>query len=90
MFRIKGTQDWDFFLLRFWNLYYFFASYVKNIKILPKKIFDQAIIVIVWDIVIPYGMENKLFYLFNFYFYWGGMIFPRSPKTTRNEKNFLS
>jgi hypothetical protein len=23
----KGTQDWEFFWLRFWNLRYFFASY---------------------------------------------------------------
>ncbi len=24
---IKGTQDWEFFLFRFWNLRYFFVSY---------------------------------------------------------------
>ncbi len=24
---LKGTQDWVFFLLRFWNLRYFFVSY---------------------------------------------------------------
>jgi hypothetical protein len=28
----KGTQDWDFFWLRFWNLYYFFVSYVKILR----------------------------------------------------------
>jgi hypothetical protein len=39
----KGTQDWDFFWLRFWNLYYFFISYVKILGYY-KKFFDQAII----------------------------------------------
>jgi hypothetical protein len=34
----KGTKDWDFFLLRFWNLYYFFISYVKILRFY-KKIF---------------------------------------------------
>ncbi len=38
----KGTQDWDFFWLWFWNLYYFFISYVKIY--LQTKFFDQAII----------------------------------------------
>ena len=35
----KGTQDWDFFWLRFWNLYYFFISYVKILRFYQKKIF---------------------------------------------------
>ncbi len=35
---LKGTQDWEFFWLRFWNLYYFFVSYVK-IKDFTEKIF---------------------------------------------------
>ena len=33
---IKGTQDWDFFWLRFWNLYYFFISYVKILRFYKK------------------------------------------------------
>jgi hypothetical protein len=33
----KGTQDWDFFWLRFWNLYYFFVSYVKILRFYRKK-----------------------------------------------------
>jgi hypothetical protein len=41
----------------------FLCYLCKNIKILPKKIFDWAII-------------------------GGGTIFPRSPRTTRNEKKF--
>ncbi len=34
---LKGTQDWEFSWLRFWNLRYFFVSYVK-ILIFYKKI----------------------------------------------------
>jgi hypothetical protein len=34
---LKGTQDWDFFLLRFWNLYYFFVSHVKILRFYKKK-----------------------------------------------------
>ncbi len=26
---LKGTQEWEFFWLQFWNLRYFFVSYVK-------------------------------------------------------------
>jgi hypothetical protein len=33
----KGTQDWDFFWLRFWNLYYFFISYVKIVRFYKKN-----------------------------------------------------
>jgi hypothetical protein len=40
----KGTKDWDFFWLRFWNLYYFFVSYVKILRFYKKKFFDWAII----------------------------------------------
>ncbi len=60
-FSLKGTQDWEFFWLRFWNLRHF--QVCQNIKILQKKIFD-------WPII------------------GGGTIFPRSPRTTRNEKKF--
>ncbi len=52
LYHVKGTKDWEFFLLRFWNLRYFFVSYVN------------------WALI------------------GGGTIFPRSPRTTRNEKNF--
>jgi len=41
---LKGTQDWDFFWLWFWNLYYFFISYVKKLRFYQKNFFDQAII----------------------------------------------
>ncbi len=32
----KGTQDWEFFWLRFWNLRYFFVSYVKILRFYRK------------------------------------------------------
>ncbi len=35
--RLKGTQDWDFFWLRFWNLHYFFISYVKILRFYKKN-----------------------------------------------------
>ena len=34
---LKGTQDWEFFWLRFWNLRYFFVSYVKILSFYQKK-----------------------------------------------------
>ncbi len=36
IFILKGTQDWKFFWLRFWNLYYFFVSYVKILRFYRK------------------------------------------------------
>ncbi len=59
----KGTQEWEFFWLRFWILYYFIVIYVKILRFCKKKLFDLASI-------------------------GEGTIFPRSPRTTRNEKNF--
>ena len=34
---LKGTQDWEFFWLRFWNLRYFFVSYVKILRFYKKN-----------------------------------------------------
>ncbi len=34
---IKGTQDWEFFWLRFWNLCYFFVSNVKILRLYKKN-----------------------------------------------------
>jgi len=34
---IKGTQEWEFFWLRFWILYYFFVSYVKILRFCKKN-----------------------------------------------------
>ncbi len=36
-FLLKGTQDWEFFWLRFWNLRYFFVSYVKILRFYKKN-----------------------------------------------------
>ncbi len=33
---IKGTQDWEFCWLQFWNLHYFFVSYVKILRFYKK------------------------------------------------------
>jgi hypothetical protein len=38
----NGTQEWEFFWLRFWILYYFIVSYAQILRFW-KKIFDQAI-----------------------------------------------
>jgi hypothetical protein len=52
---LKGTQDWDFFWLRFWNLYYFFIIYVKILRFY-KQIFlirpllgEMRFFRLVWD-----------------------------------------
>ncbi len=36
---LKGTQDWEFYWLRLWNLRYFFVSYVKILRFYKKKLF---------------------------------------------------
>ncbi len=36
VFYFKGTQDWEFFWLRFWNLRFFFVSYVKILRFYTK------------------------------------------------------
>ncbi len=33
---LKGTQDWEFFWLRFWMLYYFIVSYVQILRFCQK------------------------------------------------------
>ncbi len=33
---LKGTQEWEFFWLRFWILYYFIVSYVKILDFAKK------------------------------------------------------
>ncbi len=34
---LKGTQDWEIFWLRFWNLRYFFVRYVKILIFYPNN-----------------------------------------------------
>ncbi len=34
---VKGTQEWEFFWLRFWILYYFIVSYVKILRFCKKN-----------------------------------------------------
>ncbi len=35
---LKGTQDWKFVWLRFWNLRFFFVSYVKILRFYKKNL----------------------------------------------------
>jgi hypothetical protein len=42
--KVKGTQDWEFFWLRFWNLHYFFVSYVKILRFYKKKILNGPLL----------------------------------------------
>ncbi len=52
---LKGTQDWDFFWLHFWNLYYFFISYVKILSFYKKNFLIRPLLGeirffrLVWD-----------------------------------------
>ncbi len=52
---VKGTQDWDFFWLRFWNLYYFFINYVKILRFYKKIVLIRPLLGeirfyrLVWD-----------------------------------------
>ncbi len=55
MVSLKGTQDWEFFWLRFWILCYFIVSYAQILRFCKKTFFDQATIGeiqlfrLVWD-----------------------------------------
>ncbi len=42
--RFKGTQAWEFFGLRFWNLYFFVVSYAEMLRFCLKKKFGWTII----------------------------------------------
>ncbi len=44
----KGTQDWEFFWLRFWNLRYFFDSYVVRHVTGNDKDYLRKIPRVVW------------------------------------------
>jgi hypothetical protein len=55
---VKGTQDWDFFWLRFWNLYYFFVSYVKILRFYQKKILIGPLLGEVWFFRVVLGLRR--------------------------------
>ncbi len=44
----KGRQDWDFFWLRFWNLYYFFISFVKILRFYKKNFLIRPLLGEIW------------------------------------------
>jgi hypothetical protein len=53
--QLQGTQDWEFFWLRFWILCYFIVSYAQILRFCKKTFFGQATIGeiqlfrLVWD-----------------------------------------
>ena len=51
----KGTQDWEFFWLRFWILYYYIVGYVQILRFCKKKFWigplleEIRLFRLVWD-----------------------------------------
>ncbi len=69
----KGTKDWEFFWLRFWNLHYFFVSYVKILRFYPKKFLIGPLLgeVRFFRVVLGLRRMKKIFEVGqNFYFYF--------------------
>ncbi len=52
---LKGTQDWEFFWLRFWIVCYFNVSYAQILRFCKKTFFDQA--TIGGDTIIPRSLR---------------------------------
>ena len=71
---LKGTQDWEFFWLRFWNLRYFFDSYVKILKFYNKFFLIVPLLGEVWFFRVVLGIRGmkKIFELGqkNIFFYF--------------------
>jgi hypothetical protein len=95
---VKGTQDWEFFWLRFWNLRYFFVSYVKILSFYKKKFWIGPLLGEVQFFRVVLGLRGmkKLFELgpkiFFFFFNYGPSIWPytsflkiQSMKCSRND-----
>ncbi len=55
---LKGTQDWEFFWLRFWNLRYFFVSYVKILSFYKKKFLIGPLLGEVWFFRVVLGLRG--------------------------------
>ncbi len=62
---LKGTQDWEFFWLRFWNLRYFFDSYVKILKWKKILSYVQIFLYIFSSIMEPKYDPILVFWKFN-------------------------
>ena len=77
---VKGTQDWEFFWLRFWNLRYFFVSYVKILRFYKKKILIGPLLgeVRFFRVVLGLrGMKTKFWARSNFFLFFSSIMDPK-------------
>ncbi len=73
---LKGTQEWEFFWLRFWILYYFIVSYVKILRFCIKNFLIGPVLEEVRFFRVVLGLRGmKKFFelgqknIFNFFIY---------------------
>ncbi len=73
---LKGTQEWEFFWLRFWILYYFIVSYVKILRFCKKNFLIWPVLEKVRFFCVVLGLRGmKKFFelgqknIFNFFIY---------------------
>ncbi len=75
---LKGTQAWEFFGLRYWNLYFFVVSYAEMLRFRLKKNFvgpllgEIELFCVYWD----YAEWKKIFELGKFLFYFSSLKCP--------------
>jgi hypothetical protein len=74
---VKGTQEWEFFWLRFWILYYFIVSYVKILRFCKKNLLIGPVLEEVRFFCVVLGLRGmkKMFELgqkniFLFFYLW--------------------
>ncbi len=69
---LKCTQEWEFFWLRFWILYYFIVSYVKILRFCKKNFLIGPVLEEVRFFRVVLGLKNfwarskKYFFIFLF------------------------
>ncbi len=74
----KGTQAWEFFGLRYWNLYFFVVSYAEMLRFRLKKKFvgpllgEIGLFCVYWD----YAEWKKNFKLGNIFCYFSSLKCP--------------
>ncbi len=73
----KGTQEWEFFWLRFWILYYFIVSYVKILRFCKKNFLIGPVLEEVRFFRVVLGLRGmkKIFLagsknIFKFFYLW--------------------
>ncbi len=76
---LKGTQDWEFFWLRFWKLYFFVVSYVKILRFHKKFFLIGAILgeVRVFPVVLGLRGMKKNFELGQKFFFFSSILGPK-------------